>query len=517
MKNLSLFQTVAGIRSYLASDRPRLRLGLVPTMGALHFGHSKLIEKAVAENDLVVVSIFINPLQFSPQEDFASYPRSLEEDCEFCENLGVNAIFAPTIKEMRADKVGHSISQVQPPDKMLSVLCAPFRPGHFQGVATIVIKLFNIIAPDVAYFGEKDAQQLAIIRRLVADLSLPIEIQACPIVRDASGLAFSSRNQYLSDPEKASAAGMYQSLKAAKILFQTGERQCSPLIETVEKRLSHYPEIKLQYAQLVDAKTLNPLQQIEQVGLLVIAAYLGSTRLIDNILLDQRQPIIAIDGPAGAGKSTITRRIAQELELLYLDTGAMYRAITWMIMKAGVPLDAEAKIAELVSKATLELTLTKDGSATQVLIDNEDVTDVIRTPEVTANVSQISAQKAVRHYLSQQQRCYGERGGLVAEGRDMGTQIFPEADLKIFLTASVQERAKRRLQDFKFQGVNNISLEQLQQDIQRRDERDSQRSIAPLRKAADAITLNTDNLSIEAVTNKIIQYYRLCIEHQRLA
>ena len=297
------------------------------------------------------------------------------------------------------------------------------------------------------------------------------------------------------------------------MLFQRGERQCNPLIEAVEKGLSHYPEIKLQYAQLVDPKTLNPLEQIEQVGLLAIAAYLGSTRLIDNILLDQRKPIIAIDGPAGAGKSTITRRIAQELELLYLDTGAMYRAVTWMIMKAGIPLDAEAEIAELVSKATLDLTLTKDGSAAQVMINGEDITDVIRTPEVTANVSQIAAQRAVRYHLSQQQRRYGERGGLVAEGRDMGTQVFPEADLKIFLTASVQERAKRRLQDFQSQGVTNISLEQLEQDIQRRDERDSQRHIAPLRKAADAITLNTDSLSIEAVTNKIIQCYRLRIEH----
>ena len=514
MKNLSLFQTVAGIRSYLASDRTSsLRVGLVPTMGALHLGHGKLIEKAVAENDIVVVSIFINPLQFSPQEDLISYPRSLEEDCKFCENLGVDAVFAPTVEEMRADTVGRSLSQVHPPDKMLSVLCAPFRPGHFQGVATIVAKLFNIIAPDVAYFGEKDAQQLAIIRRLVADLSLPIEIQACPIARDASGLAFSSRNQYLGSEEKASAAGIYQSLQVAKVLFQQGERRCTLLTEAVEKGLSHYPEIKLQYAQLVDPKTLNPLEQIEQVGLLAIAAYLGSTRLIDNILLDQRKPIIAIDGPAGAGKSTITRRIAQELELLYLDTGAMYRAVTWMIMKGGIPLDAEAEIAELMSKAKLELTLTKDGSAAQVMIDGEDITDLIRTPEVTANVSQIAAQKAVRYHLSQQQRYYGESGGLVAEGRDMGTQIFPDAALKIFLTASVQERAKRRLQDFQAQGVINISLEQLELDIQRRDERDSQRHIAPLRKAADAITLNTDSLSIEAVTNKIIQCYRLRVEH----
>ena len=186
----------------------------------------------------------------------------------------------------------------------------------------------------------------------------------------------------------------------------------------------------------------------------------------------------------------------------------MYRAVTWMIMKAGIPLDAEAEIAELVSQASLELTLTSDGSATQVIIDGEDITGVIRTPEVTANVSQISAQKAVRHHLSRQQRCYGENGGLVAEGRDMGTQVFPNANLKIFLTASVHERAKRRLLDFQSQGVTDINLEQLEQDIQHRDQRDSQRQIAPLRKAADAITINTDNLSIEAVTNKIIQCYR---------
>ena len=189
MKKLSLFQTVAGIRAYLASNRSCLRVGLVPTMGALHLGHAKLIEKAVAENDIVVVSIFVNPLQFSPQEDLDSYPRSLQGDCRFCESLGVNAVFAPSIAAMNAEMASGLMTQVHPPDQMLSVLCAPFRPGHFQGVVTIVTKLFNILAPDVAYFGEKDAQQLAIIRCLVSDLCLPIEIQACPTVREASGLA----------------------------------------------------------------------------------------------------------------------------------------------------------------------------------------------------------------------------------------------------------------------------------------------------------------------------------------
>jgi pantoate ligase/cytidylate kinase len=506
MKTLRLFNTVAGLRSHLEPQRSQT-IGLVPTMGALHLGHVSLIERAVAENDLAIVSIFVNPLQFSPNEDFSRYPRQLEQDCQLCERLGVKVIFAPSAEEMGTVETATTL--VVPPAAMMSVLCAPFRAGHFAGVATIVTKLLNAVSPTVAYFGEKDAQQLAIIRRLVADLKLPGEIQACPTVREASGLACSSRNQYLSAEEKKQAVAISRSLRQAEQAFRQGERETAKLIAIARQELALTPAIAVQYVELVHPDTLAPLQTIEESGLLAIAAHLGSTRLIDNLILRQQPPIVTIDGPAGAGKSTVTRRIAGALNLLYLDTGAMYRAVTWLAMQSGIPLDDEGAIAELVSQATLELIPPADGGITRVTINGEDVTAAIRTPEVTANVSQVAAQAAVRRLLVQQQRRYGRRGGIVAEGRDMGTHVFPDADLKIFLTASVQERARRRLQDFQFQGVKEISLEQLKKDIQMRDEKDSQRQIAPLKKAVDAIAIDTDSLSIEAVTEKIIDCYRL--------
>jgi pantoate ligase/cytidylate kinase len=510
MENLRLFKTVAGLRCHLESQGSCQTIGLVPTMGALHSGHISLIERAVAENDLTIVSIFVNPRQFAPGEDFSRYPRSLEQDCQLCEQLGVKVIFAPSVEEMGASEPATTC--LVPPPAMMSVLCAPFRPGHFPAVATIVAKLLNIVRPAVAYFGEKDAQQLAIIRRSVADLNLPGEIQACPTVREASGLACSSRNQYLSPQEKEQATAIYRSLRQSERAFRQGERESSKLIEITRQELAATPALALQYIELVHPHTLIPLETIEELGLLAIAVHLGSTRLIDNTILRQRQPIVTIDGPAGAGKSTVTRRIARQLNLFYLDTGAMYRAITWLALQSGIPLEDEGAVAELASQATLELIPPTDGRITRIAINGEDVTAAIRTPQVTANVSQVAAQSAVRRLLVQQQRRYGRRGGLVAEGRDMGTHVFPDADLKIFLTASVQERARRRLQDFLAQGVKKITLAQLEKDIQTRDEKDSQRQIAPLKKAVDAIAIDTDNLSIEAVTEKIIDCYRLRVQ-----
>jgi pantoate ligase/cytidylate kinase len=266
-------------------------------------------------------------------------------------------------------------------------------------------------------------------------------------------------------------------------------------------------EIKVQYIDLVDPQTLNPLEEVTESGLLAIAAYVGSTRLIDNILLRNRQPIIAIDGPAGAGKSTVTRLVAKELNLLYLDTGAMYRALAWLVRQSGLALTDEAGIAELVSQAKLELIPQPYPQATRVKINGEDVTEAIRTPEVTSLVSAIAAQKTVREVLLQTQQSYGKKGGLVAEGRDIGTKVFPDAELKIFLTATVGERAKRRLADFQAQGKTDIRLEDLEREIAQRDQQDSTRAIAPLIKAADAIEIQTDGLSISEVTNKIVQLY----------
>ncbi|MDJ0844276.1 bifunctional pantoate--beta-alanine ligase/(d)CMP kinase [Crocosphaera sp.] len=502
---MRLLTTVAGLRTYLASARDKQMIGLVPTMGALHQGHISLIRRAMAEVDEVVVSIFVNPLQFGPQEDLAQYPRQLETDAQLCATLGVKAIFAPTPTEMGIHPQSEAITQVIPPPQMLTTLCGPFRPGHFQGVATIVTKLLNIVSPDVAYFGEKDAQQLAIIRKLLEDLNLPVVIKGCPIVREASGLACSSRNRYLTESEKKEAIAVYQGLQAAKQVFMAGERQAQVLVNRVKEQLTPHSAITVQYVECVHPQTLQPLDTIEETGLLAIAAYVGSTRLIDNMVLRVRKPIIAIDGPAGAGKSTVTRQVAQALNLTYLDTGAMYRGMAWLVLDSGIPIEDETAIAELVSQATLEFIPSRDEQPPQIIINGENVTQAIRTPQVTALVSPIAAYAAVRQKLVAYQQELGKLGGLVAEGRDIGTNVFPDAEVKIFLTASVQERARRRLIDFQSQGQDNIDIQKLEQDIEQRDYQDSHRTLAPLRKAEDAMELNTDGLTIEEVVNKIIQ------------
>ncbi|BAU43195.1 bifunctional pantoate--beta-alanine ligase/(d)CMP kinase [Leptolyngbya sp. O-77] len=531
---MRLFKTIAGLRSYLASclqetdsavtAQTRRSLGLVPTMGALHAGHLSLIRRARQENAVVAVSIFVNPLQFGPQEDFHKYPKTLAQDSELCEAAGVDVIFAPSAEELYGGRSGSRkdiLTQVIPPQAMMAVLCGPHRPGHFEGVATVVAKLLNIVQPDRAYFGQKDAQQLAILQRVVADLNLPVELVACPTVREASGLALSSRNQYLSPEERSHAAALYRSLHRAEQAFHQGIRKSQELISIVKEELSTVAAVRPQYVELVHPETMVPLAEVEERGLVAIAAHLGNTRLIDNIVLSARKPIIAIDGPAGAGKSTVARRVAAELGLLYLDTGAMYRAVTWLVRQSGIEISDEAAIAELVSQSKIELVQHLEmqepeagdaslslASPLTVLINGQDVTREIRTPAVTAQVSAIAAQGEVRRMLVKQQQEYGRRGGVVMDGRDVGTQVFPDAELKIFLTASVRERARRRQLDLKEQGQPEISLEALEQAIFERDQKDSSRKVSPLRKADDAIELVTDHLTVEAVVDKIIGLYR---------
>jgi len=512
-----LFQTIAGVRRQLKSRwQNDQTIGLVPTMGALHRGHLSLIDRAVKENEVVVVSIFVNPLQFEPGSDLGEYPRQLEQDCDLCEQAGVDIVFAPKVTELypQASQVTGTESQqelthVVPPPSMTSQLCGESRPGHFQGVATIVSKLFNIIQPTRAYFGQKDAQQLAIVRRLVQDLNFPIEIRACPIVREESGLAYSSRNQYLTVQQREQAQELYQGLQRAKQAFEKGEtRTGQALIQALSEQMP-LSASQLDYTALVDPDTLQPVERVEEKALLALAAYVGETRLIDNMILRDRAPIIAIDGPAGSGKSSVTRRVAHELGLLHLDTGAMYRALTWLILNSKISLDDEAGIAELVSQADIELLWTaRAETPVQVLVNGQDVTSKIRSQIVTRNVSAISAQQAVRDKLIEKQKQWGEKGGVVAEGRDIGTHVFPDAELKIFLTASVGERARRRQKELMIQGQDTVDFEQLQYEIQKRDNYDSDRAIAPLRKASDAIELLTDDLTIEQVIEKIVALYR---------
>jgi pantoate ligase / CMP/dCMP kinase len=501
--SVRLFTTIAGLRCYLERGRD-LSLGFVPTMGALHAGHLSLIQRARNENDRLIVSIFVNPLQFAPNEDFQQYPRPLKIDQSLCEAAGVDAVFAPSAAELYPAGQD-AITQVIPPAAMMAGLCGRSRPTHFQGVATVVTKLLAIVQPDRAYFGLKDAQQFAILRKMTADLNLPVEMIGCPIVREANGLALSSRNQYLTVEQRSQAAILYRSLQSAEQAIRAGKMLPEAVINIVKTELEQVPDMKPEYIELVNPDTLAPLEQIEDSALLAIAARLGNTRLIDNVRLQTRQPILAIDGPAGAGKSTVVRRVARALGLLYLDTGAMYRAVTWLTLQSGIAIDDEAAIAELVSQC--EIQISGDPESVSVQIDGQDVTQVIRSMEVTAQVSAIAAQHFVRQDLVKRQQAYGRKGGIVMDGRDIGTHVFPDAELKIFLTASVQERARRRQQDLLTQG-QEVALADLEQSIAERDHKDSTRDFAPLRKAADAIEIQTDHLDIDEVTEKIVRLYQ---------
>jgi pantoate ligase/cytidylate kinase len=490
-------------------------------MGALHIGHLSLIDRARTENACLVVSIFVNPLQFGAGEDFEQYPRTLEQDLQLCENAGVDAIFAPDPHEMGINDIS-KITQVIPPPAMTDILCGRSRVGHFQGVATIVTKLLNVVQPDRAYLGCKDGQQLAIIRKLVADLNLPVEIIGCPTVREPSGLAYSSRNQYLSIKDRVLAAHIYQSLRQAQQQFFLCYELCYPdqIIEAAQNYLAKLPEINLEYIELVDAKTLQPCTQItsEAELMLAIAARIENTRLIDNILLSHtitpRKPIIAIDGPAGAGKSTVTKQVANKLGLLFLDTGAMYRSVTLAVLREGIDLREQDKVQEIAASSKIQLFANPiAGKPMQVLLNGEDITTEIRTPEVTANVSAIAAQAAVREILVKQQQLIGQTGGVVMEGRDIGTHVFPDAEVKVFLTASAEERAKRRQADLIAQGQVAPDLATLEHEIQERDRKDSTRDHSPLTQAEDATLVNTDGLTIEEVVAAIVNLYEQKVQN----
>jgi len=257
------------------------RLGFVPTMGALHQGHISLVRAARARCDVVAVSIFVNPLQFGPNEDLAKYPRTFERDLELLEKEAVDILFAPTPEEMYPARVVTYVTV----EGLSEKLCGKSRLGHFRGVTTVVAKLFHIVEPDLAFFGQKDAAQAAIIRRMVRDLNLPVEIEVCPIVREPDGLAMSSRNAYLSPQERKSALVLHRALTQVKSRFDQGERNAAALIEAGGQVLALEPAVRVDYFEIVDSATLDPLPELTSSALVAIAAFVGNTRLIDNILL----------------------------------------------------------------------------------------------------------------------------------------------------------------------------------------------------------------------------------------
>jgi pantoate--beta-alanine ligase len=251
-------------------------------MGALHEGHLSLVRTAREKSDLVAASIFVNPTQFGPNEDFAKYPRALENDCALLEREGVELVFAPSVDEMYPQG---AITWVVV-GGLSERLCGKSRPGHFRGVATVVAKLFHIVEPDLAFFGQKDAAQVAIIRRMVRDLNMPVTIEVCPIVREPDGLAISSRNGYLSAQERKSALVLHRSLMRVQKLFESGERDSASLISAAKHEFASAPAVRLDYIEIVDPETLEPETALTKPTLVAVAAFVGQTRLIDNILLE---------------------------------------------------------------------------------------------------------------------------------------------------------------------------------------------------------------------------------------
>ena len=258
------------------------KIALVPTMGYLHEGHRSLIEKSVSENDRTVVSVFVNPIQFGPSEDLASYPRDLQRDMDVVGSAGGDLIFHPDSSEMYP---GHFTSFIDT-SETTELLCGAVRPGHFRGVCTVVGKLFNIVMPERAYFGQKDAQQLATIRRFVRDLNFNVQIVACPIVRESDGLAKSSRNTYLSADERRAALVLSQSLQKGKALIDAGERDAAAVKEAIRAHLLTQPLARIDYVEVVDNENIRRVERISGSTLVAIAVYIGKTRLIDNFIAE---------------------------------------------------------------------------------------------------------------------------------------------------------------------------------------------------------------------------------------
>ena len=280
---MKIVGTVKEVREQVKEWKKQgLSVGFVPTMGYLHEGHKSLMDAARKGNDKVVVSIFVNPMQFGPTEDLATYPRDLDHDAALCESAGVDLIFHPEAEEMYEKDFCSFVDMTG----LTEGLCGKTRPIHFRGVCTVVNKLFNIVTPDHAYFGQKDGQQLAVIKRMVRDLNMDIEIVGCPIVREEDGLAKSSRNTYLSSEERKAALILSKTVALGKELAKT-EKDANKVVEAMKKNIETEPLAKIDYVEAVDALSIAPVEKLEGTCMLAMAVYIGKTRLIDNTLINE--------------------------------------------------------------------------------------------------------------------------------------------------------------------------------------------------------------------------------------
>lgn len=286
---MTVIRSVDELRGWLAGhDRARHSVGLVPTMGFLHAGHASLIRRASGENDLVVVSDFVNPTQFGEGEDYASYPRDLVHDEQLAADAGADVVFAPGADEMYP---AGAATLVEVTGEITHTLCGASRPIHFRGVTTVVAKLLNVVGPDRIYFGQKDAQQAVVVARMIRDMHIPVQMVVCPIVRETDGLALSSRNSYLSAAERAQAPALHAGLQAARRRFDSGERSVAALRETIRATIESQPLARVEYVEVVDAHELSAVERLESghPALAAVAVHFGHTRLIDNCLLAESE------------------------------------------------------------------------------------------------------------------------------------------------------------------------------------------------------------------------------------
>ena len=495
-----IFRTIEELTNW--SNNLDAEINFVPTMGNLHKGHEKLIETANNQkNGYTLVSIFVNPLQFDCKEDLKNYPKTTDDDQSIAFQSGADAIFIPKAKDLfPANYLQYHT--IKASVELNSTLCGLNRVGHFDGVCTVVYRLLKLVNPKYLFLGEKDWQQLLIVRNMIKEMKLDIKIKSISTLRDHDGVPLSSRNSLLKKSERAKLIFFSKKLKEAKEIFEKGKSlDLNKLIKQIELK-----DIKIEYLKVVDAFSLKEKITSDKISMLAGAIKCGHTRLIDHVFLMKNKPIIAIDGPAGSGKSTVTKLIARKLKLLYLDTGAMYRAVSWYLIKNDINYSSKDDLSKGLKNISIIFQSDTDDNQS-VLVNNIDVTKAIRAQEINSLVSKIASIDEVRAFLLNEQRKLGKKGGLVAEGRDIGTTVFPYAALKIYLTASINERAKRRKLELEQNGYDNLDFSIIREQIEQRDHNDMNRINSPLKKAKDAISIESDGLSVEEIVEKIVDIY----------